>query len=316
MAHEVESMMYTGNTPWHGLGTRIIHAPTLAEGIVAAGLDWNVGLKPLYLADGRTVEEARATIRESDNSILGVVGTQYKPLQNAEAFNWFQPFLDAKEATLETAGSLRDGKRVFVLAKLNRAPLEIAKGDAVEKYILLSNSHDGTLAVRVGFTPIRVVCANTLAMALNGNASQLIRVRHSQSVVGNLNLIRDIMNAANSQFEATADQYRALAQKQISVKDLETYVKRVFDIPMEREEGSRVGNKVMAAVIPLFLKGRGNDLASIRGTYWAAYNAVTEYVAHERGKDAGNRLDSTWFGTGAVINTKALAIAAEMSVAA
>ena len=118
--------------------------------------------------------------------MLGVVGPRYTILQNQDAFKWFQPFLEAKEAALHTAGSLRGGSRIWVLAKLNREPLVIAQGDEVEKYLLLSHSHDGSLAVRVGFTPIRVVCQNTLSMAHNADASKLIRFKHTKDIHENL----------------------------------------------------------------------------------------------------------------------------------
>jgi phage/plasmid-like protein (TIGR03299 family) len=308
MAHEVEKMLYVGSAPWHGLGTRFIEAPPLSEAIVAAGLDWKVGTKPLFTADGTPVP-AKATIRESDNSILGVVGPTYKPLQNLEAFNFFAPFIDQKLATIETAGSLREGKRVFILAKLALDPTTIVKGDDIEKYVLLSNSHDGTLAVRVGFTPIRVVCNNTLQIAHNDQASKLIRVRHSGNIVQNLENLREVMNLANQQFEASAEQYRFLATKQINSLDLAKYVKLIFADPKSENGGERV----LAQIIPLFEKGRGNDMIGVKGSMWAAYNAVSEYLQYERGTDSHNRLDSMWFGNSASLNKKALDIAIMMA---
>src|SRR6185295_11897446 len=127
-------------------------------------------------------------------------------------------------AQIETAGSLRQGKRVWVLAKINRDPLVIKGNDVVEKYVLLSNSHDGTLAVRVGFTPIRVVCNNTLSMAINSEASKLIRIKHTKNVVSNLESVQEIMNLADQEFQATAEQYRMLTRKDINSKDLEKYI--------------------------------------------------------------------------------------------
>jgi phage/plasmid-like protein (TIGR03299 family) len=156
--------------------------------------------------------------------VLGVVGPRYAVLQNDDAFAWFEPFLDAREAALHTAGSLRNGSRIWVLAKLNREPLVVAQGDEVEKYLLLSHSHDGSLAVRIGFTPVRVVCANTLAMAHGADASKLLRVKHTRDVHENLANIRVIINLANAEFQATAEQYRLLARKSINQEDLERYV--------------------------------------------------------------------------------------------
>jgi phage/plasmid-like protein (TIGR03299 family) len=141
-----------------------------------AGLDWEVELVPLITADTQSQVAHRAVRRTSDARVLGVVGPRYAPLQNKDAFGWFQPFLDVREAALHTAGSLKSGSRIWVLAKLNRDPLVIAEGDTVEKFLLLSHGHDGSLAVRCGFTPVRVVCANTLAMAHGSDASKLIRM--------------------------------------------------------------------------------------------------------------------------------------------
>lgn len=342
MAHELESMMYTGATPWHGLGVHVNKAPSTREAIVAAGLDWTVETVDLATVDGTAVPMRRATRRTSDGRILGVVGPEWTPLQNARAFDFFDPFLAAGEATLETAGSLFDGARVWVLAKLNRDPMQITKGDDVQKYVLLANGHDGSLAVRVGFTPIRVVCNNTLSMAVNAGGSSLIRVRHTRSVAESLDELRETMNAANAAFEATAEQYRRLAARPINTLDLARYVKQVFRAPERATEdgeadanateaNAEVESKItLARIIPLFEKGRGNDLPGTRGTLWAAYNAVTEHLAYERGKTAGGserkgrggvartdgqdrRLNELWFGAGAKLNKRALQAAIAMA---
>jgi phage/plasmid-like protein (TIGR03299 family) len=228
MAHEIESLMYVGATPWHSLGVKLDAPPTATEAIKLAGLDWSVGLKALQTVDGAIPVDHKATYRLSDGRILGVVGPQYHPIQNSEAFDWFNPFLESGEASIETAGSLRDGQRVWVLAKLNRSPSVIVPGDEVQKFILLANSHDGTFTGRVGFTPIRVVCANTLSMATEEGTSQLLRVRHTKGAKKALDKIREIMNLANASFEATAAQYRQLAAHQVEPGDLEKYVKLVF----------------------------------------------------------------------------------------
>lgn len=322
MAHELEiingqaQMFYRGQAPWHGLGRFIKEdqVVTSEDAIVASGLDWNVSTKPLFLADG-TQAPSNAVVREDNNRILGVVSKEYVPLQNKSAFTFFDPFIQSGEAIYETAGSLREGRRIWVLAKLNKDPMVIAKGDEVEKYILLSNSHDGTMAVRAGFTPIRVVCQNTLSMAMNNDASQLIRLKHTKNLQENLSRISEIMNLANQRFEATAEQYRFLANKTISRQDLERFVKLVFVgekyVEMEKQ-GLNPASRILENVIPLFEKGRGNDLASIKNTAWSAYNAVNEYLQYERGTDVDLRLDKMWFGDSANLNQKALSIITKM----
>lgn len=317
MAHEIENMVYVGAAPWHNLGRKFEAPPSLEEALVAAGLDWTVSTEPLFSGSGEEVE-ALLTRRSTDQSILGVVGPNYTPLQNTEAFDFFRPFIDEKAAFIETAGSLRQGKRVWVLAKINRDPMVIKGDDVVEKYVLLSNSHDGTLAVRVGFTPVRVVCNNTLSMAINSEASKLIRIKHTKNVVSNLESVQAIMNLADSEFEATAEQYRLLTMKDINSKDLEKYVKLVFNTTAKIVEAKgnveNINNKrIIEQIVPLFEKGRGNDMPEVKGTLWAAYNAVNEYLQYERGSDNGNRMDSMWFGDAARLNKKALETALIMA---
>lgn len=325
MAHMImanDNMFSVSEVPWHKLGVVLPSAPTIEEGIAAAGLSWEVGTKQLFTQENQAVA-ALATYRKDNNEILGVVGPNYQVLQNADAFKFFQPFLDAKEATLETAGSLMNGRRVWVLAKINRPDsVIVAKSDdRVSKYILLSNSHDGTLAIRVGYTPIRVVCNNTLTAAIDGRSSSLLRIKHMGNVVETLNEVRDVMNVADQTFEATAEKYRVLASKEINRKDLEKYVKIVFATPKQEEEAILTGEeltsgaRVMGRITELFENGRGNDLPGVKGTMWAAYNAVTEYLQYERGNNESTRLDSLWFGQAATMNKKALKVAVEMATA-
>lgn len=311
MSHEIETMMYVGKEPWHGLGTAIPAGKelTIPEAITAAGLDWKVGMKTVYAArDGESPAELtdfKATYRISDNRVLGIVGAHYRPLQNIDAFKWFQPFLDSKQVTLHTAGSLFEGRRIWVLAKIEDSTAEVKRSDEVRQYILLSNSHDGSLAVRVGFTPIRVVCNNTLCMAHKSRASKLLKVRHSAGLIDNLDLVRETMNLAAREFEATIKQYNKLASKEIDSGSLIKYVRKVFDI---EKTG---GDKLLPKIIYLFENGRGSREAG--ATYWGAYNAVNEYCNYFRGKTQQNTLNSIWFGESAELNKKALNVALKMA---
>jgi phage/plasmid-like protein (TIGR03299 family) len=315
MSHEVETMMYAGSKVWHGLGTHLPpeHVYDLDKACIASGLDWEAEKVPLVTADDAQKVDSFAIRRKTDGKILGSVGKKYTILQNRDAFKWFQPFLEAKEASLETAGSLKEGSRIFVLAKLSRDPIVVAAGDEVLKYLLLSHSHDGSLAIRLGFTPIRVCCSNTLALATRSNASKLIRVKHTKEVHENLANIRETMNAVNAEFEATAEQYKLLARKSINGDDLGKYVRLVFKVKENKDVSTKMKN-LMEEVTGLFEAGKGNNLPSVRGTLWTAYNAVTEHLAYNRGRNADNRLNSLWFGDGANINRHALETALEMAV--
>ena len=311
MAHLVESMMYVGKTPWHGLGTPIPEEKqlTVRDAIVAAKLDWQVELKHVFTENqsgGKSgILDHYAVCRTSDNAFLGIVGPDYVPLQNQQALEWFQPFLNAGEATLETAGSLNGGKQVWALAKIRNGNMTVGKKDAVAHYILLSNAHDGSVAVRVGFTPIRVVCNNTLTLAHGSTASKLLRVRHTSNLHVNLELIREIMNVARHEFSATVEQYRNLVKRDIVARELERYVKVVFSLP---DNG---GRDLIPNIIYLFEHGRGSQEAG--KTYWGAYNAVTEYLNYFRGKTQDNTLSSLWFGDSTHVNRQALDVALKMA---
>lgn len=320
MAHEIEivngkaSMAYFGEVPWHGLGTPLADEDLYdwEKASVKAGLDWEAEKVPLVTSDTQAKVDAYAVRRKTDGKVLGAVGPRYTILQNRDAFQWFQPFLEAKEAALNTAGALRQGSRVWVLAKLNRSPMQIVPGDEVEKYLLLSHSHDGSLAVRCGLTGIRTVCANTLALSHSSDASMLVRLKHSRSVMDNLAALRETISIANERFEATAEQYRRLARKSINQQDVRKYVYQVLDIKDESKASTRIKN-IAQDMIDLAETGKGNDLPSVRGSIWASFNGITQYLSYNRGSSKESRLDSLWFGDSAVLNKKALDVALEMA---
>jgi phage/plasmid-like protein (TIGR03299 family) len=298
-------MVFQGEVPWHGLGTPITDAHTFEEGFQLAGLDWEVKTRHLFTSDGEQVTH-RAAYRESDGRILGIVGPRWEPLQNREAFDIFEPLVESGELKLHTAGSLRNGERIWVLLQMATDPTPIVKGDEICHFVLLSNGHDGKLAVRLGFTPIRVVCANTEALARSSTASKLIRVRHNKFVRENCEKLRDIMNLANQEFEATTEQYKFLASKSINKKDLEKYIKIVMGLHDKKDDDISTRSKnLMNRIEWYFDNGKGNKLPGVEGTYWAAYNAVTEYLNHEQGRNNNNRMDSVWFGVNANMASKA-----------
>ena len=318
MAHEVESMMYVGKTPWHGLGVAVPDGNELSikEAVVAAGLDWEVELRHIFTEDDKGslhgVLNHYASCRKRDNAVLGLVGKDYRPLQNRDAFRWFQPFLESGEATLETAGSLKGGSRIWVLARIRRDPLIVGKEDLMRHYVLLSNSHDGSLAVRVGFTPIRVVCNNTLCLAHESKASKLLRVKHTSRVLENLEDVRDTIDLAQQEFAATVKQYRRLASRQINSTDLVKYVRIVFGLKERpRTPAQEKQQKIIPSVVRLFENGRGSRTAGTN--YWGAYNAVNEYLNYFRGKTQDNTLSSLWFGNSGALNKKALGVAMRLA---
>ena len=179
-------------------------------------------------------------------------------------------------------------------------------------YVLLSNSHDGSLAVRVGFTPIRVVCNNTLCLAHESKASKLLRVKHTSRVLENLEDVRDTIDLAQQEFAATVKQYNQLASRQIKSTDLVKYVRIVFGLKeRHRTPAQEKQEKIVPSVVRLFENGRGSRTAG--ANYWGAYNAVNEYLNYFRGKTQDNTLNSLWFGNSASLNKKALEVAMELA---
>lgn len=299
---ENDGLMYVGERPWHGLGTAFKRGeePSIAEAIVAAKLDWEVELQPIQTITGIQLGNQRAIIRKDINSCLGVLTESYKPLQNAEAFNFFQEWIDNDLATIETAGSLLNGRRVFILAKMNAENIAVSDEDQIEKYVLLSNSHDGSTALRVGFVPIRVVCNNTLNAAEMSDASSLIRVYHKGDVKESLNELQKTMDLVNQKFAMTEEQYKYLATRNVSVSDLAKYVKDVFSTKsinsiinekeqMEQEEIEAGRKRLIARIEEIF------ELEPVHNA-WTMYNSVNSYLNHERGKTLDNRYNSMWFG--------------------
>lgn len=306
-----------GIVPWHNHESCAVvdDITSIDDGLAKAKMDWEAVKVPLFFkgADGADVDaKAFGVIRKDNGALLTdgrAVGKGYTILQNREAFAWFQPFLEQKLVKLDTAGALMGGARIWVMAVIENGTMEIAKDDPVEKFLLLSHSHDGTLAVRVGFTPVRVVCANTLAMAHGDKESKLIRVRHSGQVKANLAALRETVNVWTGEFEATAEKYRALVNKDINSADLEKYIKFVFDMKPTEKSGDKLPTRslnIIEEIKEKFEKAPGASLKGSMGTWWGAYNAVTNYLTHDRGNSVETSLNSLWFGNSFNVNRRAL----------
>ena len=228
MAANVESMFYVRETPWHGLGTKVQEAPTSKDALILAGLDWSVVQEPVYTGQNELVQGYKANVRDSDRKVLGVVTDRYKIVQNGEAFSFTDTLL-GEGVRYETAGSLQGGKSVWLLAHL---PHEyIISGERISPYLLFSNTHDGSGAVKVAITPIRVVCCNTLNLAL-----QTAKRSWSMNHTGN---VKDKMEEAMDYIEillpiedgATPQQFRNMKRLQEDMK------MRYFDAPDLKDVG-------------------------------------------------------------------------------
>ena len=326
MPAEIESMMIVGTPAWHGLGTQVSEedARDWRKAYIAAGLDWRVEQRALRAEslDLLEVTSHVANVRSSDQAVLGIVGAKYSVLQNEDVFSWFQPFLDAGECRFEAAGSLKGGARIWALAKITGADAEVRDGDQVEAYTLLSHAHDGSLAVRVGFTPIRVVCNNTLTMAHASSASKLIRIRHRGDVKANLEAVRETMDLVRGEFRASVEQYRGLANKYIQQRDVRRYVELVlepnkkFNAETELYELSTKAENLVSRIVNRAFyqdyRGRQGDEGDV--TVWDAYNAVTEWTSWDRGHNQDSRINSLWYGDSAKINARAFDVARELAM--
>lgn len=304
------AMMYVGETPWHKLGTKLDKPATAAEAIEVARLNFTVEKKSLrtdYLS--LPVENHFATIRTDTNEILGVVGSRYEPIQNRDAFSAFDELVGEGEAIYHTAGALGKGERIWILAKLPDY-IRINGNDIVEKFLLLTNTHDGSSVVRVKLTPIRVVCQNTLSIALGGT-EQEVRIRHTAQAVEKLKQAHEILGLSNKLYAELEQIFNRMGKTKISHPMLVHYVKGIFpDISNLKRSSKR--EEIREKIMELTESGTGAEMA--KGTLWGAYNAVTEFVDHCRldTKTDLSRLKSMWFGSGERLKKRAFTAAVGM----
>lgn len=225
MAACVETMFYVGETPWHGLGREIKSAPTSEEAIKVAGLDWDVIPKPIFDEFGREIPGFKVNQRSSDNKNLGIVTDRYKIVQNREAFAFTDALL-GEGVTYETAGSLASGKRVWMLARMEGTTLAEEK---IDPYLVFTNNHDGTGAVRVAITPVRVVCQNTLNMAL-ASASRHWSCAHKGDIQGKLEEARYTLSNAKAYMDALEEEFGELKLKKVSEDKVRQMTDKLLEI--------------------------------------------------------------------------------------
>ncbi len=325
------SMFSVRHVPWHGLGAVLERPPkTAAEAMQAANLDWEVGLKPVYCMEGgiyHEIADKKAVVRldkwgTPDCVPFALVGNSYQVLQNREAFAFFDSIIETGNVTFETAGALGNGERVWVLGKVEGDPIHV-KGhetEKVEKYLLFSTGHDGRTSVQIRFTPVRVVCQNTLLASLMGEYD-LFKVHHTPGM-------RSLITEAQEAVKQILDEWRELeaiynrfADRKLENRELGEYLTSVFPYPKRRknqtdashEEALKKVRDIRRRAAGLFEQGRGNNTAPAKGTLWAAYNGVVELVDHYWSYPSSwRRLDSIWFGEGRRIKEVAFVEAKKM----
>lgn len=273
MSANVETMMYVREKPWHGLGTMVTEAPTSADALRFAGLDWSVRQEPVFNARGGIVKGYKANVRDTDDAVLGIVGDRYKVVQNADAFN-FTDDLIGGDVRYETAGSLRGGKQIWLLARM---PERKIAGDKVEPYLCFTNSHDGSGGLKVCMTPIRVVCNNTLNLALD-SAKRVWSMRHTENIHERLEEARDCLFLADKYMVNLAAYADQAANKRLYDADIKAIVEELFPITenstdRERATMEKCRNQFMVCYY-------APDIKQFRGTAWGVINAASDLVTH------------------------------------
>lgn len=302
MSHAIESMAYTNEVPWHGIGEHIGDAPTVDKMLKAASLDWSVDKQPLFhevIKKGKHINEPVegyfGLIRSSDNKCLDVVGKTYRPVQNKDAFEFFKEFVEAGDAKMETAGSLRGGRYVWGLANLQES-FTLAGGDKVKGYLLVASPHEGGKAMVIKFTTVRVVCNNTLTLALRhgGNEFRMAhRVEFDDVIRKKAKEVLGIAREQMDEFEQTARKLKAM---KMSREDAIEVLANVYQPQGKLKE--LVGDfEVNAApnlkrVMDILEYAPGADPK----TGWGVLNAVTYFADHVASRTADKRLTNAWFG--------------------
>lgn len=341
MAHglaQASDMFYmaAGGVPWHRLGVPLEVAPqTGLEAVVAIGAHWTAEKRPMTYqqtftnpADPenpttRTVEvrSQRVMVRSDTQAELGVVGPDYTPLQNVEVASFFDDLIRTGAVQFETGGVLHGGSKVWFQVKTLDA-FEVMPGDTVQPYLMVTNSHDGSIRACGTFTSIRAVCANTVGMALREGA-RVFSIRHTSTASARLKAAESMMRTAIRAAEATREAFSALANKAVDDALAQAYFEQVYPLNPEAKSSTRTEN-IHTLLHELRATGRGvSSVKGVEGTLWGAYNAVTELVDHHRGlltRDAASlerdeiekRVESIWYGNGAQTKQRALNLALEM----
>lgn len=277
MAANVESMFYTREKPWPGLGTRVEEAPTSKEALELAGLNWKVLQKPIYTSSGTLIEGYKANVRNTDQSVLGIVTDRYKVVQNDEAFKFTDDLLGAG-VRYETAGSLQDGKRIWLLAKL---PHEyIIGGEQISPYLVFTNTHDGSGAIKVAVTPVRIVCNNTLSLALS-TAKRSWSTIHTGDINGKMDEARETLQLANKYMNCLGKEFNHLQQKKISERKVMEFIGELLPEP----ENASYQQKRNVARLREDMKRRyfeAPDLKDLGNTAYRFVNAVSDFATHAR----------------------------------
>jgi len=315
MAHMVETMAYAGELPWHGLGVSVPHDLSPRQMMEKAGLDWSVEKYPSFVEVGgkKVATGLESLVRSSDSRVLTNVGGGWNPVQNEDAFQFFSEYCAAGDMQMHTAGSLDDGRIVWVLAKVNES-FDVLGEDRVDSYLLFSNPHQYGKTLNVRFTPIRVVCNNTLTLSLNQSSKNEVKLNHRR--VFNPDLVKEQLGIAHEKFVVYRDMAQFLAKKRTKEADLVQYFNNVFPIAGSKNSVKTRDDLSRTAKSAFEYMETQPGAEFGRGSWWQAINTVTFMTDHVLGRSADTRLQSAWFGYNQGRKVDALDLAMEMAEAA
>lgn len=320
MAHLVQTMAYAGAEPWHGLGNRLPAQQSIEVWQAAAGMDWQILESPVrFMAESagalgsiHSFPEQKVLYRSDNKEALSVVSQRYQVVQPREVLEFYRDLTDVSGYALETAGVLKGGRKFWALARTGQAS-SLKGNDLVEGYLLLATSCDGTLATTATPTTVRVVCNNTLAIALNG-APLAVKVPHSTRF--DAQAVKRQLGIAVAQWDGFMYRMRTLAERKVKSHEAMSYFLRVMcdAQPGHVESAGLANERALKRVQALYDgQGKGAELDAAKNTAWGLLNAVTEYVDHERrARSTEYRIDSAWFGQGAAIKQRALDTALQL----
>jgi phage/plasmid-like protein (TIGR03299 family) len=311
MAHLLEQMAYIGDTPWHGLGNQLSAHEPIEVWAKQAGMDWQIREAPVRfmtnapesIGEMESFPENKVLFRSDTNSPLSVVSQRYKVVQPSEILEFYRDLTEVSGFELETAGILKGGRKIWALARTGQSST-LRGNDVTNAYVLLATACDGTLATTAQFTSIRVVCNNTLAVAL-GSSTGAVKVPHNTSF--DPQLVKRQLGISVATWDSFMYRMKGLSERKVMSNEAANYVRRVFS-NLDKTTPPNTNERAMAKVMTLFDgHGKGAELASSKGTAFGLLNSVTEFVDHERrARSADHRLESAWFGQGAALKEKAL----------
>ena len=317
MAHEIEmidgqaQMAYAGETPWHGLGTKVSNDIGTEEMMKAAGLDWTVDKHPIYYSHGLAklypVDKKVALVRSNEGKVMDIVSDNWNPIQNFEAFEFFRDFVEKGQMTMDTAGSLKEGKMVWALAKVNDGfTIKTPQGeDTVKSYLLFSNPHEYGKSTNIRYVAERVVCNNTMSVALRENADHWLRLSHHRPF--DAEEAKKLMGMADEKTDVYKEYAEFLASRPYTAEDVVLYFNRVFPSNSKKDKDARAVKEAQEVMHTQ----PGAELAE--GTFWQLFNTVTFMTDHTMGRNKDTRLQSAWYGPNAGRKKKALEVALEMA---